>query len=169
MKKRKEKKSFQNEKIKIGWMTIPNQIVFNTELRQLSKFVLGLILSFQYESQCYAGDQWFADQFGCSKRTMESIMQELRDGGYIETTYDPKTKERLILPANKTLWDAYSAIRQGNRGLAETQGPRKATTADPEETEKKDLEDPDPLSEEIIKVKKERQDRIKDLKKLWEM
>ena len=174
MKKAKKQESFKNEKIKMGWMLIPNQIVFNNELNSLTKFVLGLILSFQFESQCYAKDEWFADQFGVSIRTIENIMKDLRDKGYIETFYDHRTKERIIVPADKTIWDAYSAIRRGAAGLAETQGPRKAKKADPEETdplkdhrqetEKKDPEETDPLKEK----KDNRNILANKLKKLWE-
>ena len=108
----KDKK--HNERISIGWLTIPNEIVFNNDLKQLSKFLLGLILSFQYQSQCYSSNEWFASQFNVSIRTIETCIRELKEKGYIETTYSNKLNKRLILPADQKIWNAYSKIRSSN-------------------------------------------------------
>ena len=109
-----------NERITIGWLTIPNEVVFNNNLKQLSKFLLGLILSFQYQSQCYSSNEWFSKQFDVSIRTIETCIRELKEKGYIETTYSSKYNRRLILPADRKIWSAYSKIRASNIVLNNT-------------------------------------------------
>ena len=113
MKKNKD----HNERITIGWLTIPNEVVFNNDIKQLSKFLLGLILSFQYQSQCYSSNEWFANQFDVSIRTIETCVRELKEKGYIETVYSSRLNKRLILPADKKIWSAYSKIRSSNPRL----------------------------------------------------
>lgn len=102
----------ENEHIDRGYMTIPNIIVFDKNLSFLEKFILGTILSFQYYSQCNASNEWFADQFGVSVRTIERTMKRLEDYALIERQYDHGTKTRKILPASQEVWTAYSMIRR---------------------------------------------------------
>lgn len=103
-----------NGKITIGYMTIPNEIVFNNNIKQLSKFLLGLILSFQYYNQCFSSNEWFAKQFDVSIRTIETCIKELKDKKYIDTIYSNKYNKRLIIVGDYKIWQAYSKIRNSN-------------------------------------------------------
>jgi predicted transcriptional regulator len=109
-----EKIHNEKEKIDRGYLTIPNIIVFDNKLSFLEKFVLGVILSFQYQSQCTASNEWFANQFDVSVRTIERTIKSLEDYGLIERQFNHATKQRKIVPSNIEVWIAYREIRQGS-------------------------------------------------------
>lgn len=85
--------------MRIGFSIIPNEVKYNRDLRLLSRFVLSDIVSFTYAFECFASNDYFAELYGVSKRTIETVIKELRDHEYIVTQYNPGTNRRIITPS----------------------------------------------------------------------
>jgi len=111
-------------RLHIGFSIIPNAVKYDANIKTLSKFILSDILSFQYQDQCFASNKYFADLYQVSIRTIEGAIKELRDKGYIETEYEPRTNKRLILPS-QSIWREYDFIRNMNN---ESKKPSKQQT-----------------------------------------
>jgi DNA-binding transcriptional MocR family regulator len=84
---------------RIGFSIIPNEVKYAANLKPLAKFILSDIVSFTYAFECFASNDYFAELYGVTSRTVERVMSELRASGYIETHYNASTNKRTIIPS----------------------------------------------------------------------
>ena len=75
---------------------IPAAVLYSPDLRPNAKLVYGVISALARKSgYCWAANATIGEPLGLAKRTMEDIIRQLRDSGYIavEVEVDPETHE----------------------------------------------------------------------------
>lgn len=75
---------------------IPADVRYDKRLKPLARLLYGEITALSNEvGYCWASNKYFATLYGVTERTIRSLIQDLKDCGYIDSNviYDVKTKQ----------------------------------------------------------------------------
>ena len=131
-----------------GFTVVPNNVKCNTDLKYLSRFILGDVISYTSTGLCFVSNEHLAIMYGVKERTIETCIKELIDKGYIVSNYRRKVHKRFLYPTQKAMPN-YEEL------------PKEVQN----EQEEEYLEEE--RKKEEKKNNKSKVVKIKDLKKIW--
>lgn len=78
-------------------ITIPPNIRYDPNLKDLSKLLYGEIESLSYKTgKCWASNNYFAELYNVDKRTIIRCLNELKENGYIDCVIYYKENSKII-------------------------------------------------------------------------
>lgn len=78
-------------------ITIPPNIRYDPNLKDLSKLLYGEIESLSYKTgYCFASNKFFSELYNVTKRTIINCINELKENGYIECEYIYRENKKEI-------------------------------------------------------------------------